>query len=138
MKYVREKLTPADCLMIQSAIVKYWNETEKDNVSVSGPISDNSRLYETPLGEITKGSDWIVDKINNSWLVLVDSGMLEITAFVLFFKGAIYPINSLYMSSFKLEKISYISNEEEISEVEKVAESCISKLGYMMEFYKGD
>ncbi|MDE1463549.1 hypothetical protein [Spartinivicinus poritis] len=120
--------------MIQSTIVKCWNETENDNVSVSGPISDNSRLYETPLGEITKGGDWNVDKINSSWLVPVESDMFEIILFAFFYNGTIYPINTVFSDDSKLEMLSYILNTEERHTVKKVVVECTNKLGYMMEF----
>ncbi|MDE1464084.1 hypothetical protein [Spartinivicinus poritis] len=134
MNYIFEDLTADDCLMIQQTIVDYLNETEEKNLTADGVNPRITYQYKTPFGEINKGNYWMVDRTNNSWFVQVNSGMLEITTFILFFNGVIYPIRSLYLDAGTLESLSYIKDPVEREVVEEIVIDCVSELGYTMDF----
>ncbi|WP_041598594.1 hypothetical protein [Hahella chejuensis] len=137
MNYLQEDLTTEDCLMIQDTILNHRGDSKGGRMITRGALPRQSSTYATPLGEIYEGDYWVVDRENDSWLVQLDPGMPEITVFVLFYRGGLYEVKSLYRNASTLESLVYIENIEDREIVEQVVIKAIDELGRTMSF-KGE
>lgn len=133
MSYIEKDLTAEDCLKIQQTIIQWWNSTEIDFCSICGPDSNDPDVYKTPCGALEVEESWIEDEENNSWLLQLNTGMIEITVYIFYFEGKVYPIKSEYGKATVYEPLSY-GNDIERSKVEKAVFFASQALGWMIKF----
>ncbi|WLQ16979.1 hypothetical protein O5O45_13755 [Hahella aquimaris] len=134
MNYVIEDLAAENCLKVQDAILKHLAGSKSEREITRGALPRLPYIYATPLGEINEGDYWVVDRENDSWLVQLDSGMPEMTVFVLFFDGKLYEVKSFFRNASTLESLTYIEDVEDRELVERVVIVALDELGRSMNF----
>ncbi|MBU6955797.1 hypothetical protein [Hahella sp. HN01] len=137
MNYVIEDLTAQNCLKVQDTILTHRGSSKVGKAMTRGSLPRLPYIYPTPLGEINEGDYWVIDRESDSWLVQLDSGMPEITIFVLFLGGILYEVNSLYRNASTLESLTYIEDPEQRERVEAVVINALDGLGRTMSFIEG-
>ena len=93
MGYVKERLTPENCVRIQNDLA---NETPKGlpdywqkKAHIRGPVPGIPTDYETPLGVVSDYNSWAIDKERNCYIVSL-TYVLEVTSILLFLNGEIH------------------------------------------------
>ncbi len=96
MGYVKEKLTPENCIRIQNDLAneapnnsELWQIQEHKK----GPRPDRPTNYNTPRGELSTDDSWVIDKERNYYAARL-TYVLELRTIVLFLDGEVYVLET--------------------------------------------
>ncbi|WP_250656911.1 hypothetical protein [Alkalimarinus coralli] len=139
MGYVKEKLTPENCIKIQNDLANevpkglpdFWKKKAHVRGSMSGVPTD----YETPLGVVSDYNYWVFDRERNFYAVRL-TYVLEVKSIVLFLDGEIHLLETEPMS--QVLKPLQIEGIEKGKNVKREAELAIDALYDGSYYFKED
>lgn len=139
MGYVKEKLTPENCIRIQNDLA---NEPPRGHPDVwqmqehkKGPRPDCPTNYKTPRGELSTDDSWVVDRERNYYAARL-TYVLELRTIVLFLDGEIYVLETEDKS--RVLKPLEIEDADKQKIVEEEAEAAIDALYRGRYYFKED
>ncbi|WP_250656916.1 hypothetical protein [Alkalimarinus coralli] len=139
MGYVKEKLTPENCIRIQNDLANelptVMPELWQNKSHIRGPKPGVPQDYETPFGYISTNDPWVIDRERNyyaAWVVYV----FEVKRILLFLDGEIYLLETEVKSRvLKPLQIEDISKRDRVKEEAKAAIKVLLRGGY---YFKED